>query len=157
MYRTRRLRVSVLPLPLPLIFILSAIGRTRRGELLILVELEFRFYCEGKKQTPNPPTPKASAWQALTCLAVAKAKEERSTSNAQVRNLGARPSRVLVLAPSPKRTFQFLLRHQSYSNEPSPASRSQKTPGETGVEGALAFNTLNTICSSRNYSDTHLP
>src|SRR6266404_783415 len=36
------------------------------------------------KQRCNPPTPKASAWQALTCLAVAPligAKEERPTSN----------------------------------------------------------------------------
>jgi hypothetical protein len=32
----------------------------------------------------DPPTPKASAWQALTCLAVAKAKEERPTSNKEV-------------------------------------------------------------------------
>ena len=36
------------------------------------------------QQTPNPPTPTASAWQALTCLAVAPlggAKEERPTPN----------------------------------------------------------------------------
>jgi hypothetical protein len=34
-------------------------------------------------QAPNPPTPRASAWQALTCLAVAKAKEERPMSNSE--------------------------------------------------------------------------
>jgi hypothetical protein len=38
--------------------------------------LSYRSESEGG--TLNPPTPKASAWQALTCLAVAKAKEERS-------------------------------------------------------------------------------
>ena len=31
-------------------------------------------------------TPKAPAWQAPTCLAVAKVKEERSTSSAEVRS-----------------------------------------------------------------------
>jgi hypothetical protein len=51
-----------------------------------------------EQQTSNPPTPKASAWQALTCFAVAPlsgAKEERPTacperklngSNAQLRD-----------------------------------------------------------------------
>ena len=39
------------------------------------------------KQTTNPPTPKASAWQALTCLAVAKTKAECPTSNAEDRAL----------------------------------------------------------------------
>ena len=38
---------------------------------------ELQRYIGKKKKTSNPPTPKASAWQALTCLAVAKAKEER--------------------------------------------------------------------------------
>src|SRR5213596_124960 len=45
-------------------------------------------YIEKKKKTPNPPTPRgrgASPWQALTCLAVAKAKEERLTPNVEVR------------------------------------------------------------------------
>jgi len=36
-----------------------------------------------KRPTPNPPTPKASAWPAPTCRAGAKAKEERPTSNAE--------------------------------------------------------------------------
>ena len=35
-------------------------------------------------KTSNPPTPKASAWQAPTCRAGAKAKEERPTPNAEV-------------------------------------------------------------------------
>jgi hypothetical protein len=44
---------------------------------------------DGSRHTVfNPPTPKASAWQALTCLAVAKAKEERPTS---LRAGGQRP------------------------------------------------------------------
>jgi hypothetical protein len=47
---------------------------------------------EKAKQTLNPPTPKASAWQAPTCHAVAKAKEERSTSNAEVKPQSAEPS-----------------------------------------------------------------
>jgi len=32
-----------------------------------------------QRRTHNPPTPKASAWQALTRLAVAKVKEGRLT------------------------------------------------------------------------------
>src|SRR5947209_1781362 len=37
----------------------------------------------GDKENVHPPTPQASAWQALTGLVVAKAKVERSTLNVQ--------------------------------------------------------------------------
>jgi hypothetical protein len=43
------------------------------------------------QQTCNPPTPKASAWQALTCLAVVplgRTKEERSTPKGFARHGG---------------------------------------------------------------------
>jgi len=38
----------------------------------------------GVEWPPKPPTPKASAWQAPTCHAGAKAKEERRSPNAEV-------------------------------------------------------------------------
>src|SRR5439155_17258352 len=53
--------------------------------------------------TSNPPTPKASAWQALTCRAVAKAKEERPTLNVHTRketsNLERRTPKANVQRP----------------------------------------------------------
>ena len=46
-----------------------------------------------EKQTPNPPPPKASAWQALTRLAVAKRRRnvQRPTSNQEI--MPAEPTR----------------------------------------------------------------
>jgi hypothetical protein len=52
------------------------------------VSKELQHYIGKKKKTSNPPTPRdrrAAAWQALTCLDVAKAKKERPTPNVEVR------------------------------------------------------------------------
>src|SRR5438045_2129472 len=60
-------------------------------------------YCQKEKikkeelrKTPNPPTLEASAWQALTCLAIAKRRRNvqrpTSTSDIRVRVIGRHPS-----------------------------------------------------------------
>jgi hypothetical protein len=59
----------------------SASAKLRRDERL---RRDLELIVERRKQTSNPPTPKASAWQALTCLAVGRRGGRRR--NAQYRS-----------------------------------------------------------------------